>query len=109
MSEQRPKYGNRKTELDGYIFDSGAEARRYEELKLLMRAGTIGRLEVHPRFDIVVNDVKIGFYKADFQYYDFETKQFIVEDVKGVKTAVYKLKKRLVEALYKIEIVEIEI
>jgi hypothetical protein len=108
MSEQRPKYGNRKTELDGYIFDSAAEAHRYEELKLLMNAGTISRLEVHPKFDIVVENVKIGFYKADFQYYDFEKTAFIVEDVKGVRTAVYKLKKRLVEALYNIEIVEIE-
>ena len=93
MSEQRPKYGNRKTEMDGYVFDSGAEARRYEELKLLMRAETISRLEIHPEFEIVVNQRRICNYFADFQYYDFEARQFVVEDVKGVRTSTYRLKK----------------
>jgi len=41
------------------------------------------------------------------RYYDFETRQFVVEDVKGARTAVYCLKKKLVEAIYGIEIVEV--
>ena len=107
MSEQRPKYSNRKTELDGYIFDSAAEAQRYGELKLLVQAEAISKLEIHPKFEIVVNQRRICNYFADFQYYDFERREFTVEDVKGVRTAVYHLKKKLVEAIYNIKIVEV--
>jgi hypothetical protein len=46
MNDQRPKYGNRKTEIDGYLFDSQAEARRYKELKLMQAAGEIDTLEL---------------------------------------------------------------
>jgi hypothetical protein len=49
------KYHARKTELDGYIFDSKAEARRYSELKLLEVAGKISNLQLQPKYPIVVN------------------------------------------------------
>jgi hypothetical protein len=107
MSELRGKYNAHPADIDGYHFDSEAEASRYKELKLLIRSGEIGRLQVHPRFEIDVNGKHCGFYKADFQYYDFSKKEFIVEDVKGYKTDVYILKKKLVEAIHGIEIVEI--
>lgn len=99
------KYGNRKTELDGYTFDSLAEAKRYGELILLVRNGDITNLEVHPFFPLVVNDKKIGKYIADFSY--LENGKQKVEDVKGVKTAVYQLKKKLVKAIYGLDIVEV--
>ncbi|MBE3144445.1 MAG: DUF1064 domain-containing protein [Planctomycetes bacterium] len=105
------KYGNRKVELDNYVFDSQAEARRYEELKLFVRAEKISRLEIHPRFEIVVNERMIGKYHADFQYYDFDKREFVVEDVKGgsaTKTEAYRLRKKLVEAIYNITITEVE-
>ncbi len=90
--------------VDGIVFDSKKEATRYGELKLLVRAGQITGLRRQPRFDIVVNGVKIGFYKGDFGY--DENGKSVVEDVKGMKTPMYRLKKKLVEALYGFEITE---
>lgn len=98
------KYGSRKTEVDGYIFDSKMEAARYNDLKLLERSGEIKSLIVHPVIPLVVNGKRIGRYIADFSYYQDDKK--IVEDVKGARTAVYMLKKRLVNAIYGIEILE---
>jgi len=101
------KYHNQKTDVDGYTFDSKAEANRYCDLKLLQKAKRICDLELQPRFDLTVNSVKIGFYKADFAYTEVENGERIVEDVKGVMTPVYRLKKKLVKALHGIEIREI--
>lgn len=100
----RNKYRAIKTIVDGIKFDSKKEARRYQELKLLEKSGEITNLTLQPRFDLIINDVKCGFYKADFQYETaFES---IVEDVKGMKTPVYNLKKKLIKAIYGIEIFE---
>lgn len=101
------KYHAKKTEVQGVIFDSKKEATRYQELLLLERAGQIVELELQPRFDLVVNNQKIGFYKGDFRYKDVETGNSIIEDVKGMKTPVYNLKRKLVKALYGIDIVEV--
>lgn len=92
------KYRAIKTEVDGITFDSKREAARYMELVLLERAGEISRLELQPKYDCVVNGKKICTYKADFRYFDANGS--VVEDVKGMKTPVYRLKKKLVEALY---------
>jgi hypothetical protein len=86
--------------MDGYKFASAAEMRRYAELKLLMKAGDIYALELQPRFVLqraFVHDGKKEraiVYIADFKYCD-NNGHFIVEDVKGVKTAVYKLKRKM--------------
>ena len=101
------KYRNTKTIIDGIQFDSKAEASRYQELLLLQRAGVIHSLELQPRYDLVVNGCKLGFYRGDFRYIDVATGQSVTEDVKGVATPVYKLKKKLVKALYGIDIVEV--
>ena len=101
------KYGNIKTEVDGIKFDSKAEARRYSELKLLEKAGEISNLELQPRYDIKIGGKYIAHYKADFRY--FTAEEAVVEDVKGVKTPIYRLKKKLVEALYPgVKIVEVK-
>ena len=100
------KYYNKKAELDGYIFDSQAEASRYQELRLMEKADAIHGLEVHPMFYFSINNVSIGYYKADFQYW--ENGRRIVEDVKGVRTPVYKLKRKLMLALHGIGITEID-
>jgi hypothetical protein len=92
------KYRAVKTEVDGIMFDSKREAARYMELVLLERAGEISRLELQPKYDCVVNGKKICTYKADFRY--FNANGSVVEDVKGMKTPVYRLKKKLVEALF---------
>lgn len=100
------KYHNRKIEADGYVFDSLAEHRRYCQLRLLLGNGDISQLEVHPRYPLVVNGHKIGTYIADFRYCD--RGQRVTEDVKGVRTAAYVLKKKLMAAIHGIDITEIE-
>lgn len=100
------KYGSIKTVIDGITFDSKKEARRYAELKLLQRGKQISCLELQPRFKIV-DGLKINghkkmsdrYYIADFMYLDKDGNT-IVEDVKGVKTAVYTLKKHLFLSLF---------
>lgn len=100
------KYHNKKTEVDGIVFDSRREASRYLELKILERAGEIQDLILQPSFDLIVQGgKKVGKYYADFRYSMGE--KSVVEDAKGAKTAVYKLKKRIVEAVYGIKIVEV--
>lgn len=88
-------------------FDSKAEHRRYHILKLMEKANEIRNLERSPRFDLIVNGIKCGFYKADFAY--FKGQKRVIEDVKSepTKTPVYRLKKKIVEALYGVEIVEV--
>jgi len=101
------KYNAVKVEVDGFIFDSKAEGRRYSELKLLERAGEIKDLRLQPKFTCAVNGKVICHYIADFHYFDSQTQSEKIEDVKGMKTPVYKLKKRLFEALYNQTITEI--
>lgn len=99
------KYHNRKTEVDGFVFDSRREANRYVELKLLERAGEIYHLELQPKFEMVVNGMKICDYYADFRYQEGE--KTIVEDAKGVRTDVFRIKKKLLKAIYGIDVVEV--
>jgi hypothetical protein len=109
LSQTRSKYGAVKVELDGHVFDSKAEARRYGELLLLRRAWKISHLVVHPRIPLVVSGVHLGDYIGDFEYQD-STGQLVLEDVKSpaTKTPLYKLKKKLVEALFERTITEVE-
>lgn len=104
----RNKHGNKKITIDGVTFDSLKEANHAEELRRRRRAGEIGHIAYHPRFDIVVAGVYIGKYTADFKYYDLTTHQEMIVDVKGpsTRTQAYKLRKKLVEAIYGIVITE---
>jgi hypothetical protein len=105
MTIKYNKYNAKKvTSPDGIIFDSKKEYRRYVYLKNLASQGEIDQLELQPRYDIIVNGKKCGYYKADFQYFNSKLKKKVVEDVKGVRTPVFNLKKKLVEAIYSIEI-----
>ena len=112
---KRSKYGAIRVEVDGIRFDSKTEAVRYRELKLLDQAGKISHLTLLPTFLIqeaytkpIGRRVRKIEYRADFEYVDTETEKKIVEDVKGMATAVYKLKKKLVEKIHGIEITEIK-
>lgn len=93
------KYHNIKTSVDGIVFDSKAEAYRYMELKLLLKAGEITDLILQPKF-VLQDRFKDGkktigaiTYIADFMYQEGDNT--VVEDVKGVETAVFKLKEKL--------------
>lgn len=103
---RKNKYNAKKVTIDGIEFASGKEGKRYGDLKLLVRAGEITSLDMQPRFDFELNDIFIGFYKADFRYYDHKTKAWVIEDVKGVKTDVYCLKKKMMWAFHGIKIFE---
>ena len=110
------KYNNRKVELDGFTFDSQKEARRYSELKLLVRVGQISALELQKSF-VLAESVKFNNeprakpairYVADFAY--MENGVMIVEDVKSKATKslpVYRMKKHLMKSVHGIEIQEI--
>lgn len=94
------KYHNKKIEVDGITFDSMKEAKRYYELKQLESVGVIDGLLIHPKFELQESFVNREWgkqrpitYSADFIYQQDD--QTIVEDVKGMKTDVYKLKKKL--------------
>ena len=101
----KPKYSNEKTVVEGIKFDSKKEANRYSELRLLEAHGAIQSLEVQPKFQLVVNGQRIGAYVGDFKY--IEEGETVIEDAKGFKTRVYGLKKRLMKALFGIEIKEV--
>lgn len=107
MSRMPSKYKNVRIERDKIKFDSQRECSRYIDLKMMLRAGRISALKVHPWFDLIVNGVNVGAYEGDFSYVT-KTGAKVVEDVKGVRTAVYRLKKRLMLAIHGIDVVEVK-
>lgn len=98
------KYRAKKTEVDGIKFDSKKEAKRYIVLKALEGKGEIEKLMLQPRFLLQEGFRKNGKayrkieYVADFMYE--QDGKLIIEDVKGIKTDVYKLKQKLFEKRY---------
>ena len=102
------KYRNKKVVIDGITFDSIAESKRYLYLKQLENAGDITHLRLQPKFDYMAenSNKKLFTYKADFDYCT-DDGQYVVEDVKGFKTTIYKLKKKLIEDRFNVKITEI--
>ena len=94
------KYHAIKTNCGVHDHPSKKEANRCQELRLLERGGEIQELEFQPRFGLRVHGNLICTYVADFRYFDARTGQIVIEDTKGVKTPVYRIKKKLMEALY---------
>ena len=114
--KKRNKYNARKTKIGNLTFDSGLEAARYLALVEMEKAGEINHLKVQPRFNITIGGIPIMrrsnrypngrhlTYVADFSYTDTERLERIIEDVKGQRTDVYKIKKALMEAMgYKVK------
>lgn len=93
------KYGNRKTKVCGIVFDSAAEAQRYLVLRDMEDSGEISDLILQPQFEILPQfssrgqHFKAVKYIADFQY--MKAGVIVVEDVKGVSTAVFRLKAKM--------------
>ena len=102
---KRHKYGAQRTEADGLWFDSKKEARRYTDLKFMERIGEIQSLQLQMKFPLSVAGVVIGRYVADFVY--FQDGKRVVEDVKGMKTDMYRWKKKHMQAEYGITIREV--
>jgi hypothetical protein len=101
------KYHAKRTTVDGVTFASKAEATRWQELRLLERAGQIADLEYQPRYPLTVNGVLVGTYVGDARYRETATGEVVTEDTKGIRTPVYRLKAKLVRALYGITIREV--
>lgn len=120
------KYKNKWVIRDGIKFQSIREADRWDVLNALLGAGKITNLRRQVKYKYVLTayacpDMLSGqkalsvfvyagrprWYAADFVYYDTATQEVVVEDAKGVRTKEYKAKKKIVEALYGITIVEV--
>lgn len=103
--KKRSKYNNKKTVVDGIVFDSQMEAKYYNALKLLQAAGEVTKIELQPKFELLPTFTKNGVthraitYTADFKVTYVDGKVEIV-DVKGVETQVFKIKQKLFEHKY---------
>ena len=110
---KRQKYGNSKTTIDGIRFDSKREAQRWQELRLMERAGRITDLRRQVKFVLVPSqrgeDGKViekqVAYIADFVY--LKDGKTVVEDSKGYRTEVYMLKKKMMLYFFHIRIQEV--
>lgn len=104
---RRSKFGAIPTEVDGIRFASKKEARCYCTLKAFQKAGKITDLRLQVAFPLRVNGSLVCTYVADFVYIDRDTGEEVVADAKGFRTREYALKKKLLKALYDIEILEL--
>ena len=115
---KRPKYGNKKIEINGTKFDSVKESKRYQGLQVMEVMGEIYDLELQPKFELIKSVKFAGTdrakpairYFADFAYTDTLTGKRIVEDVKSKITRespVYRMKKHMMLAIHGIEINEV--
>lgn len=93
------KYNAQKVRADGYLFDSKAEHKRWCELKILLQAGKITNLEVHPKIPLDIAGVAVCTYMPDFRYEDSLSGKTLWEDVKGHPTPEFKLKVKLLAIL----------
>lgn len=124
--QKASKYHSKKTEIDGIIFDSSKEARRYAELKILEKAGEIKDLILQERFELLPTQrepdiigprggIKKGeviekgvYYTADFSY-TTKTGERVVEDVKSPasRTQQYILRRKMMLFFHGIRIKEV--
>ena len=122
----RSKYRSKKITVNGILFDSKKEARRYSELRLLEKAGAISGLELQKTYELIPAQYeyyerygKLGrrlkdgkrciersvVYIADFVYQ--QNGKTVVEDTKGIKTKEYILKRKMMLYFHGIKIKEV--
>lgn len=89
---RRNKYGARRVEYDGIKFDSKLECEQYKVLKLLESKGKITDLECQPKVYLTKSRI---LYKPDFKFFDVDAAKWVWVDVKGMQTAVFRIKLRL--------------
>ena len=106
---KQPKYRNVKVTVDGITFDSKREAHRWGELRIAEKAGAIRFLRRQFTYAIVIDGVHVCSYVADFVYHEKRDGAWweVVEDAKGMRTREYQIKKKLMRAVYGIEIREV--
>lgn len=126
------KYGAKKCQYNGIVFDSKKEMQRYQELLLMQRAGEIKDLELQKKYLLIPAqedpDAPVTYYTrgekkgqpkprkileapctyiADFVYYDVRKNETVVEDAKGMRLKEYKIKRKLMLYVHKIKIREV--
>jgi hypothetical protein len=108
MFFKQNKYHNRKVVVDGITFDSVKEGSRWQELKLLERAGEITLLARQVRIELIPKTklYRACYYVCDFVYTDKRTGKTVYEDSKGMKTKDYLIKRKLLYWRHGIEIKE---
>ena len=112
MGARKPaKYFNKKVHWEGMTFDSIREFERFQELRIMEKAGEISDLKIQPKFPLKIGDKDIRIrsdrypngrrvsYYGDFAYTD-SNGETVVEDVKGQDTPVSRLKRAIVESQY---------
>lgn len=114
FGRKRSKYGNKKVEADGQVFDSKKEYSRYCVLKLMEKSGRISGLQRQVKYLLIpsqkgeIRNEKPCNYKADFVYImDGKT---VVEDVKSEATRKnkdYIIKRKLMRYIHGIEVNEV--
>ena len=113
ITAKQNKYHNKKVVYNGIKFDSIKEKNYYITLKLLEQSGQIKDLELQkeyiliPKFEVNGKIYRKTSYFADFTFISTKDNKTHIADTKGVKTDVYKLKKKLMAYKYNIEIEEI--
>lgn len=102
------KYRNREVIVDGLRFQSVKEASRWQELRMLERAGEITGLVRQQKIELIPKTklYRACYYVCDFIYDDKRENKTIYEDVKGVRTKEYLLKRKLLYWRHGIEIKE---
>lgn len=102
------KYHNKKVTVDGITFDSVKEASRWQELRLMERAGEIVGLVRQMKIELIPKTklYRPVTYVCDFVYFDKRTGKTVYEDTKGMRTEIYKLKRKLLYWRHGIEITE---
>lgn len=105
LKQRRNKFNATRTIVDSIVFHSAAEANRYKILKILEKSGHIQGLRLQVPCKFYMNAKQIFVYYADFVY--LKDNKEVYEDVKGMRTPLYRLKKKLIEAQWGIIITEI--
>ncbi|PZR95233.1 MAG: hypothetical protein DI537_05455 [Stutzerimonas stutzeri] len=110
---RKNKFNAKKTSVGDVVLDSSGEAKRYQQLILLERAGVVRDLKRQVQFPLTVNGRQIATqdklgrkfplsYVADFTY--FESGKYVIEDFKGFDTPTSRLKRAIIEAVLGVEI-----
>ncbi len=102
----RSKYRAQMTTVEGIKFHSKKEASYYLALLLREQGGEVKDIVRQPPFPLRVNGVLVCTYKADFQFYDLVEERQRIIDVKGYITPIYRLKQKLMQALYPLVTIE---
>lgn len=107
--KKKLKYGNKLSISNGEKYDSNKEKNRHGLLILQEKNNIIKDLKRQVKFDFLVNEKHICSYVADFTYTITKSGKYVVEDVKSIatrKNRVYAIKKKLMDAIFNINIYE---